>query len=312
MADDGVVIAQYIIPLIRQRSASKGGNIDYFGPGEDIEKILNSCGDITNNLGIGTEGPERRSGLQRMLSQQYPQIRHRVHIGSTQELVGTNVGRHSNEYVSMKWQYDVERFVWGFDIVHLNKCEFAPVQLGRDVINTLTGDYRQDSWQPWTLVFSFNLLGLSTDDMDALCSFLSRKLGSASSHTSKVIEYLVDSDVSHSDYQARLLHGYTSFIMAEAQNILIAPRPTLIYPGQTRGHMLCIAYELGNSGVACDQQNPLALLRSPILRAREDQESPWFELLPNQPPGQIEDDVRGALDFLPETQSSAIIGGRFT
>ena len=142
--------------------------------------------------------------------------------------------------------------------------------------------------------------------------FLKRKQGSASAPVAEVIEFLVDGNTDHREHRARLLHGYMSYILAEALNIQVTPRPTLMYYGPTGGPMLCIAYELGDGGVVLDQQNPLTLLRSPILQVREDRASPWFELLPDQPPGQTEDDVRNALDFLPEAHLHTIMGDRFT
>ena len=312
MADDGVVMAQYIIPLMYRRSESKGGNIGYYGPDEGVEEILSGCGDITDVVGIATEGSERRSDLQRLLSQRYPQVRHRVHIGSTQELISTNIGRHSHEHVSTRWQDDVNGHVWGFDIVYLDHCENIPIDLGRNVVRTLARRDRQDAWQPWSLVLSFHPQALSANGADALCFFLERKQGSASAQTAEVIEFLVDENTGQREYLAKLLHGYMSYLLAEELNIRVTPRPTLMYYGPSGGPMLCIAYELGYGGVVLDQQNPLTLLRSPILQVREDRASPWFELLPDQPPGQAEDDVRNALDFLPRAQLNTIIGDRFT
>ena len=311
MADDGVVMAQYIIPLLNQRSENKGGNIGYYGPDENVEEILSACSDITEFVGIATEGSVRRSDLQRFLGQRYPQIRHRVHIGSTQELISTNIGRHSHEHVSTKWEDSVNGYVWGFDIVCLDHCEHIPIDLGRYVVRTLARLDRQDAWQPWSLVLSFHPQALSANDAEALRSFLIRKQGSASTPVAEVIEFLVEGNVEQRELRAKLLHGYMSYILAEELNIRVTPRPTLMYYGPTGGHIVCIAYELGDGGVVPDQQNPLTLLRSPILQTREDRASPWFELLPDQPPGQTECDVQNALNFLPKALLHTIIGDRF-
>ena len=312
MADDGVVMAQYIIPLIYKRSESKGGNIGYYGPDENVEEILSACGNITEVVGIATEGSVRRSDLQRFLSQRYSEVRYRVHIGNTRELIGTNIGRHSEQHVSTKWEDSVNRHVWGFDIVYLDHCEHIPIELGRSVVRTLAGSDRQDAWQPWSLVFSFHPQALSASATEALRSFLIGKRGSASAPVAEVVEFLVDGNADEREHRAKLLHGYMSYILAEELSIRVTPRPTLMYYGPTGGHMLSIAYELGDGGVVPDQQNPLTLLRSPILQVREDQASPWFELLPDQPPGQTKDDVQNALDFLPEALWYTVIADRFT
>lgn len=312
MADEGVVMDQYIIPLIYERSERKGGCIGYYGPDEDVEEILSACGDITDVVGIATEGSVRKSDLQRLLDLRYPRVRYRVHIGNTRELISTNIGRHSEQHVSTRWEDSVNGHVWGFDIVCLDHCEHIPIDLGRDVFRALSRPERQDAWQPWSLVLSFHPQALSTSAAEALCSFLKRKKGSASAPVAEVVEFLVDGNAGHREHHARLIHGYMSYILAEELNMRVTPRPTLMYYGPSDGPMLCIVYELGDGGVVPDQQNPLTLLRSPILQVREDRASPWFELLPDQPPGQTEDDVRNALDFLPEPQLDNIISDRFT
>ena len=312
MADEAVVMDQYIIPLIYERSERKGGSIGYYGPDEDVEEILSACGDITDVVGIATEGSVRKSDLERLLDLRYPRVRYRVHIGNTRELISTNIGRHAEQHVSTRWEDSVNRHVWGFDIVCLDHCEHIPIDLGRDVFRALSRPERQDAWQPWSLVLSFHPQALSTNATEALCSFLTRKQGSASTPVADVVEFLVDGGTDHREHHARLLHGYMSYILAEELKMEVTPRPTLMYHGPSDGPMLYMVYELGDGGVIPDRQNPLTLLRSPILQVREDQASPWFELLPDQPPGQTEGDVRNALDFLPKAQLNTIIGDRFT
>ena len=312
MADEEVVRVHYIIPLIHKRSERKGGCVGYYGSDEGVEEILRACRDITEVVGIATEGSVRKSDLQRLLGQQYPQVRYRVHIGNTRELIDTNIGRHSDEHVSTRWEDSINGYVWGFDIVCLDHCEHIPIDLGRDVFRALSRRDRQDAWQPWSLVLSFHPQALSTNASEALRSFLKRKQRSASTPVADVVEFLVDSGTDHREHHARLLHGYVSYILAEELKMGVTPRPTLMYHGPSDGPMLYMVYELGDGGVIPDQQNPLTLLRSPILQVREDQASPWFELLPDQPPGQTEGDVRNALDFLPKAQLNTIIGDRFT
>ena len=171
MINEGVVMGQYIIPLIILRSDRKGGRIGFYGPEEDVEEILSACGDITDVVGIATEGSVRKSDLQRFLGQQYPQVRYRVHIGNTRELIGTNIGRHSEQHVLTRWEESVNGHVWGFDIVCLDHCEHIPIELGRDVFHALSRPERQDAWQPWSLVLSFHPQALSTSAAEELCSF---------------------------------------------------------------------------------------------------------------------------------------------
>ena len=71
--------------------------------------------------------------------------------------------------------------------------------------------------------------------------------------------------------------------------------------------MLHFAYEMTPAHRPLQPSLVLSLLRSPLLRVRDDLADPWFEMLPSQPPGQSEEELRAALDFLDDEQVDQII-----
>ena len=143
--------------------------------------------------------------------------------------------------------------------------------------------------------------------------FLKESSNKADVDTKTVVEFLLEEDVDPAERAARLVHGTLSYILSNAAangDVLISPKPTLIYKGASNLPMLHFAYEVTPVKFLAGSRNVWRLLTSPILRVSDPPQEPWFELLPAQPPGQTEDTIRTTLNFLGDHVADTILLAR--
>ena len=311
-----LVRERYDLPLVQAVYRRKRGPIRYFGlPGEQALD-LKSWGHLCEYVAAVELFPESFQRLQHVLNVEYGHLRHRAHLGDVDHVILMNKGRDpSARYVSTKFRSGVG-FTWDFDVIYLDYFgKFLPYgRGGREVFDrtrALVGLFnhdRQDAWQPWLLILTVESR-YGPEDRYAMQEFLSETKEEAD-EVKEAINYLLSGPVSRREEAARLVHGTLSYLIGRAaasSGVRVRPRPTVVYPGWKGIPMLHFAYEMNPVGRPLQPSSVLSLLKSPLLQVRDDLAEPWFKMLPSQPPGQSEEELRAALDFLDNEQVDQII-----
>ena len=312
-----LVREKYDLPLVQAAHRRKRGPIRYFGlPG--VQALdLKSWGDLCEYVAAVEfcRGNFRR--LQHVLSTEYGHLRPRAHLGDVDRVILTNKGKGpSSRHVSNSYQRGVG-YIWDFDVVYLDYFgKFLPYERGGRVVRNranalyrLFNDDRLDAHQPWLLILTVESR-YGRRDKHEMRQFLSEEKKEVSGETREVIDCLLGDGTSANEEAARLVHGTLSYIIgraASSSGVRVTPKPTVTYTGWRGTPMLHFAYEMTPGGRLLQPSSTLSLLRSPLLRVRDDLAEPWFEMLPSQPPGQEKSDLQAALDFLSDEQVDQII-----
>lgn len=309
---------KYDLPLVQAIARRKNGLIRYFGlPG--VQALdLRSWGHLCEYVAAVEVFPSEFQRLKHRLRTQFGTIAHRAHLGDVDEVILRNGGGNPpSTFVSTTFLDDAG-FIWDFDVVYLDYYgKFLPYDRGGPVVlnraralRHLFASDRQDAWQPWLLILTVESQLFDSRDREQMREFLSISREQADEEVRDIIDYLLDDAGSASEEAARLVHGTLSYIIAAAasnSDVKVTPRPTVLYRGGNDTPMLHFAYEVNPSSFLSGSTSVLPLLRSPLLRVRDDLAEPWFRLLPSQPPGQTESGLRETLDFLDEGQVEQIV-----
>ena len=309
---------KYDLPLVEAVARRKDGLIRYFGlPGAQALD-LRSWGHLCEYVAAVEVFPDEFQRLKHQLRTQFGTIANRAHLGDVDQVILKNgSGSPPSTFVSTTFNEDVG-FIWDFDVVYLDYYgKFLPYDRGGRVVKNraralrrLFASDRQDAWQPWLLILTIESRLFGSRDKGQMRQFLSVSREQADEETRTAIEYLLDDARSANEEAARLVHGTLSHIIAVAASntdVKISPRPTVLYRGRNNTPMLHFAYEVSPSNILSGSHPVLPLIRSPFLRVRDDLAEPWFELLPSQPPGQSDSDLRATLDFLNDGQIEQIV-----
>ena len=316
--DKDLVRDKFDLPLVEAAARRKDGKIRYFGlPGEDALD-LQSWGGLCDYVAAVEFSKERFRTVKHVLRTQFGNIRHRAHLGDVDKVILRNrSGDPPTDFVSTT-NIPGAGYIWDFDVVYLDYFgKFLPYERGGAVVQNranalrkLFANDRQDSWQPWLLILTVESRLFGHNDRKQMRQFLSASKEEADQETQHAIDFLLDETISTNEQAARLVHGTLSYILAVAagnSDVRVSPKPTILYRGANNTPMLHFAYEVKPAGLLSGSHPALPLLRSPLMKVRDDHAEPWFELLPAQPPGQTKSSRRAALDFLDEAQIEQIV-----
>ena len=316
--DKDLVRNKFDLPLVEAAARRKEGKIRYFGlPGINALD-LQSWGRLCDYIAAVEFSPERFQAVKHVLRTQFGSIRHRAHLGDVDIVILRNKsGLPPTEFVSTTNRPEAG-YIWDFDVIYLDYFgKFLPYERGGVVVQNranalrkLFAPDRQDAWQPWLLMLTVESRLFGPNDREQMRQFLSSSKEESDDETQQAIDFLLDETVSISEQAARLVHGTLSYILAVAagnSDVRVYPKPTIRYRGANNAPMLHFAYEVTPAGLLSGSHPALPLLRSPLLKVRDDHAEPWFELLPSQPPGQTESSLRATLDFLDEGQIEQIV-----
>ena len=317
--DKDLVRDKFDLPLVEAAARRKDGKIRYFGlPGEDALD-LHCWGSLCDYVAAVEFSQERFQTVKHVLRTQFGSIRHRAHLGDVDKVILRNKsGLPPTEFVSTTTNRPGAGYIWDFDVIYLDYFgKFLPYERGGVVVQNranalrkLFAPDRQDAWQPWLLMLTVESRLFGPNDREQMRQFLSASKEESDGETQQAIDFLLDDTVSTNEQAARLVHGTMSYIIAVAagnSDVRVSPKPTILYRGANNTPMLHFAYEVTPAGLLSGSHPALPLLRSPLLRVRDDHAEPWFELLSSQPPGQTESSLRATLDFLNEGQIKQIV-----
>ena len=316
--DKNLVREKFDLPLVEAAARKKEGKIRYFGLPGEAALDLQCWGRHCDYVAAVEFSKEKFHTVKHVLRTQFGSIRHRAHLGDVDKVILRNKsGRPPTEFVSTTNLPEVG-FIWDFDVIYLDYFgKFLPYERGSAVVQNranalrkLFAPDRQDGWQPWLLMLTVESRLFGADDKEQMRQFLSASKEEADEETQQAIDFLLDETVSTNEQAARLVHGTLSYILAVAagnSDVRVCPKPTIRYRGANGTPMLHFAYEVVPAGLLSGSHPALPLLRSPLLRVRDDHADPWFELLPSQPPGQTISNLRATLDFLTEGQIEQIV-----
>ena len=316
--DKDLVRNKFDLPLVEAAARRKEGKIRYFGlPGINALD-LQSWGRLCDYVAAVEFSPERFQAVKHVLRTQFGSIRHRAHLGDVDIVILRNKsGLPPTEFVSTTNRLEAG-YIWDFDVIYLDYFgKFLPYERGGVVVQNranalrkLFAPDRQDAWQPWLLMLTVESRLFGPNDREQMRQFLSSSKEESDDETQQAIDFLLDETVSINEQAARLVHGTLSYILAVAagnSDVRVCPKPTIRYRGANNTPMLHFAYEVTPAGLLSGSHPALPLLRSPLLKVRDDHAEPWFELLASQPPGQTESSLRATLDFLDEGQIEQIV-----
>ena len=314
-----LVREKYDLPLIEAAAdKKKEGRLRYFGlPGEDA-RDLRCWGHLCEYVAAVEVFEKKFQTVKHILRTQFGSIRHRAHLGDVDKVILRNrSGQPPTEFVSTTNRPGAG-YIWDFDVIYLDYFgKFLPYERGGAVVQNrakalrrLFDTDRQDAWQPWLLMLTVESRLFEPNDKEQMWQFLSASKESSDEETKQAIDFLLDDTVSANQQAARLVHGTLGYIIAVAasnSDVRVSPKPTVLYSGANNTPMLHFAYEMTPAGLLSGTHPALPLLRSPLLRVRDDRAEPWFELMPSQPPGQTVSSLRATLDFLDEGQIEQIV-----
>ena len=316
--DKDLVREKFDLPLVEAAARKKEGKIRYFGLPGEAALDLQSWGRLCDYIAAVEFSKKRFQAVKHVLRTQFGSIRHRAHLGDVDKIILRNEsGQPPTEFVSTT-NLPEAGFIWDFDVIYLDYFgKFLPYRHGSAVVQNranalrkLFARDRQDAWQPWLLMLTVESRLFWRDDREQMRQFLSASKEESNEETQQAIDFLLDETVSKTEQAARLVHGTLSYILAVAagnSDVRVYPRPTIRYRGANNTPMLHFAYEVSPTELLSGPHPALPLLRSPLLRVRDDHAEPWFELLPSQPPGQTNASLRATLDFLDEGQIEQIV-----
>ena len=256
--------------------------------------------------------------VKHVLRTRYGDIKHRAHFGDVDEVILRNGSKGpQSTFVSTTFHPEAG-YIWDFDVIYLDYYgKFLPYDRGGSVVQKraralrqLFAPDRQNSWQPWLLILTIESSLYGSEDRQQMQEFLSSSMEGANEQTRETIDFLLEESEDTVEQGARLVHGTLSHIIAVAasnSDVLVSPRPTVLYKGWNNRPMLHFAYEITPTRLLSGVHSAFTLLRSPLLRVREDYAEPWFELLPSQPPGQTDASLRATLNFLDDKQIDGIL-----
>lgn len=323
--DKNVVRTEFDLPLIEAMYQRKGDLLRYFGlPGAEALD-LRTWGHRLQYVAAVEFDRQRLVALEQRLDTYHSSIRYRTHHGDADKVIlgnGSNRlepdGRRSWRYVATMYRPDVG-YVWDFDVVYLDYFgKFLPYDRGSRVVQNralalrhLFAVHRQDAWQPWILMLTVESRLFGPPDRQQMRDYLLSAKAGAGPEVGRVLEHLLEGNLPRAVEAARLVQGTMAYVVSIAAanaDVVVRPRGTIMYRGATDMPMLHLAYEIVPAGPLSVHQDVLPLLKAPILRVLDPTESPWFELVQDQPADQTQADVRSALDFLPPALLDAIVG----
>ena len=261
---------------------------------------------------------EQFQTVKHVLTTQFGSIKHRAHLGDVDEVILSNGSKDPPYTFVSTTQLPGTGFIWDFDVIYLDYYgKFLPYNRGGAVVQKraralrhLFASDRQNSWQPWLLILTIESDLYGSEDRQQMREFLYASMEGANEQTGKATDFLLEESEDTVEQGARLVHGTLSHIIAFAasnSDVLVSPRPTVLYKGWHNRPMLHFAYEITPAKLLSGFHSALPLLRSPLLRVREDRAEPWFELLLSQPPGQTNASLRATLSFLDDKQIDRIL-----
>ena len=318
-----LVREKYDLPLVRAAHRRKEGGIRYFGlPGEDALD-LRCWGKLCDYVAAVEFCAERFQRVKHVLRTQFGTIGHRAHLGDVDTVILKNKsGRSPSDFVSTTFRPGFG-YIWDFDVLYLDYFgKFLPYKHGSRVVQNranalrrLFATDRQDAYQPWLLMLTVESRLYGSRDRQQMRQYLNASMEEADDETSDTIEFLLENTRCPAEEAARLVHGTLGYMIALAasnSDVRVSAKPTVLYNGANKTPMLHFAYDVTPSDLLSGSHPALPLLRSPLLKVRNDYAEPWFQLLPAQPPGQTDSVLRKALDFLDEDQVERILCGRRT
>ena len=313
-----LVRKRYDLPLIQAVARRKSNGIRYFGlPGEEALDLI-CWGHLCEYIAAVEVFPDKFQTVKHVLQTQFGRIKHRAHLGDVDEVILSNGSKNPPyTFVSTTHLPDIG-YIWDFDVIYLDYFgKFLPYGRGSSVVQKranalrhLFASDRQDAREPWLLILTVESNLFDSRDRSQILEFLSASKEGVDEQTRNATDFLVEGSKDRVEQAARLIHGTLSHIFAAAasnSDVLVSPKPTLLYEGSNNTPMIHFAYEITPTKLLSGFQSALPLLRSPLLRVRDDYAEPWFELLPSQPPGQTDASLRASLNFLDDKLINQIL-----
>ena len=309
---------RYDLPLIQAVARRKDNGIRYFGlPGEKALD-LKCWGHLCDYVAAVEVFQDEFQTVKHVLSTQFGGINHRAHLGDVDEVILSNGSKDPPYTFVSTTHLPGTGYIWDFDVIYLDYYgKFLPYDRGGSVVQKraralrhLFASDRQNSWQPWLLILTIESDLYGSKDRQQMREFLYASMEGTNEQAGKATDFLLEESEDTVEQGARLVHGTLSHIIAFAasnSDVSVSPRPTVLYKGSRNRPMLHFAYEISPVKLLSGFHSALPLLRSPLLRVRQDHAEPWFELLPSQPPGQTDASLRAALSFLDDKQIDRIL-----
>ena len=316
-----IVRERFDFPLLKYLKCKKQAKLNYFGlPGEECrdlrewEAIIDEVSAVEHNI----QNLER---MERLLDEQYPEIRYRAHWGDLDRSILTNRGRkrtsggqETHPFISNCYEQSLKQWVWCFDIINLDY--FGPLlplnQAGQldqtrsrmrtEAVTRLFGSDRLDSRHSWVLLITVDGQKYKQPDLNCLRDHLFGLKQEANEETVNVLDFLLDQDCDSEVQIVKLIHGVTANLIATAAGpacLRVYPRGTVSYLGANDGRMIHMAFEFEPTGLTLGQVTlRLPLYRAPIVQPSRREEPPWFELLQSVSPNTTLESVGQCLNFL--------------
>lgn len=318
-----IVRAQFDRPLIEASHRVKGQPLRYLGlPGEKALD-LKTWGHLLEYIAAIEVDRDRMRALERHLDTHYSHIRYRTHLGDADRIILDNGSvreeRGRREFRHVAVAHRPQRgYIWDFDVVYLDYFgKFLPydrgsrpVQNRAQALRRLFDLDREDAWQPWLLMVTVESGLFGNRDRAQMRDFLAVERNRAAGGLAPILDYFLQTGLNRELEAARLVHGTLAYVISTAAanaDVAVLPRPTVMYAGSRGLPMLHFAYHIVPTGTLTGHQQPLSLLRAPFVGIRHPVESPWFQLLHEQPQGLSEADIRSAFDFLDTVEVGGIL-----
>ena len=299
-AEKLVVRDYYDFPLMEKVANRVDGAIRYFGMPGASAWDLQSWGHLCEYVGAVDFDEGTFNALRHRLSTQYGTLESRTHLGDVDKVILANYGENDEELVSRAFSNETEQFFWDFDVIYLDYYgKFLPfdrddehearggiVRNRTRAIRHLFSPLRQDAWKPWVFMLTIESNIYDRRDLRQMIDYLEDFKADATVEVRTALDFLLDDSVTQSEQAARLIHGTLNCIIATAANtadVLVSPKPTVLYRGSSGAPMLHFAYDVDRAGELSGSQKLLPLLTTPFLRVKDTAATPHFEMLDSQP-----------------------------
>ncbi len=313
-------IRQYFdLPLLQALRQKTNADLRYFGlPGEEMLDIK-VWSHLINHVHAVENERKILEKIERTFIMQFPNIHAECHWGDVDKVILANRGNRRTiggqqkcPYVGNFWCYQTKAWAWDFDIINLDYFgPFLPpdfpdipdrIKNRTNALRKLFGFDRQDSWKRWVLLITVEASAITNSDINLLKGYLDSLKIDSSDAVKNNIDFLLSPTLEKEKEMTRLVHGTSAVLLFNAANSVglhTYPRGTILYHGANDLPMIHLIYEFEPSGeplvFAISRET---ILCAPLLKLRNPLREPWFELLPEQPPGLSIEKINTCLDFL--------------
>jgi hypothetical protein len=334
-AEKNAIRQYYDLPLLQVLRWKNNADLRYFGlPGEDIKDII-TWGHLINFVHAVDRKLRFVEKIEKKLITQYSDIRAECHWGEIDRVILENRGKKRNiggqqlrPLAHTLWCHETDPesgyWAWDYNVINLDYYgpflpQDTPEVTGKtrdraDALRKLFDLERQDARNRWILLITVEAKFIVESDITQLKNYLISLKDDSSEIVKTIIDFFLSETPPQSEQITRLVHSSSAILILNAANnagLRIFPRGTIFYHGAHDQPMIHLVYEFEPTGQPFSPAiSREFILCTPLLKPKSPLQEPWFELLPEQPPGLSVEKINACLGFLDARCIRTIIEAR--